>query len=94
MARVFNRIKLLDITTVSLGIYFDQDVEAVVGRLLGEQLEDGGWSCEAENGSLRSSFATTINMLDEEGVPELLLILGNPGFGSHRCSWLRYLESD
>ncbi len=30
--------------TVPLGIYFDQDVEAVVGRLLGEQLEDGGWN--------------------------------------------------
>jgi len=27
--------------TVSLGIYFDQGVEAVVVRLLGEQLEDG-----------------------------------------------------
>ena len=50
--------------TVSLGIYFDQDVEAVVVRLLGEQLEDGGWNCEAENGSIRSSFATTINVLE------------------------------
>jgi hypothetical protein len=47
-----------------LGIYFDQDVEAVVVRLLGEQLEDGGWNCEAENGSVRSSFATTINVLE------------------------------
>ena len=26
-------------------------------RLLGEQLADGGWNCEAENGSVRSSFA-------------------------------------
>ena len=49
---------------VSLGSYFDQDVEAVVARLLGEQLEDGGWNCEAENGSVRSSFATTINVLE------------------------------
>jgi hypothetical protein len=50
--------------TVTLGIYFDQDVNGVVDRLLGEQLEDGGWNCEAENGSVRSSFATTINVLE------------------------------
>jgi hypothetical protein len=29
-----------------------------------EQLEDGGWNCEAENGSVRSSFDTTINVLE------------------------------
>ena len=50
--------------TVTLGAYFDQDVDGVVARLLGEQLEDGGWNCEAENGSVRSSFATTINVLE------------------------------
>src|SRR5437016_9846098 len=50
--------------TVTLGTYFDQDVDGVVHRLLGEQLEDGGWNCEAENGSVRSSFATTINVLE------------------------------
>lgn len=49
---------------VLLGVYFEQDVDAVAGRLLGEQLEDGGWNCEAENGSTRSSFATTINVLE------------------------------
>ncbi len=50
--------------TVTLGTYFGQDVNGVVARLLGEQLEDGGWNCEAENGSVRSSFATTINVLE------------------------------
>ncbi len=50
--------------TVTLGVYFDQEVDGVVTRLLGEQLEDGGWNCEAENGSTRSSFATTINVLE------------------------------
>ena len=50
--------------TVTLGMYFDQDVSGVVARLLSEQLEDGGWNCEAENGSVRSSFATTINVLE------------------------------
>jgi hypothetical protein len=46
---------------VALGAYFDQDVDGVVSRLVCEQLDDGGWNCEAENGSPRSSFATTIN---------------------------------
>ena len=50
--------------TVALGVYFDQDVEGVVARLLGEQLADGGWNCEAERGSVRSSFDTTINVLE------------------------------
>jgi hypothetical protein len=50
--------------TLTLGVYFDQDVNSVVPRLLDEQLEDGGWNCEAENGSVRSSFATTINVLE------------------------------
>jgi hypothetical protein len=50
--------------TVALGTYFDQYVDDVVSRLLGEQLQDGGWNCEAENGSVRSSFATTINVLE------------------------------
>lgn len=49
---------------VALGVYFGQDVAGVVARLLAEQLEDGGWNCEAENGSVRSSFATTINVLE------------------------------
>jgi len=50
--------------TVALGAYFDQDVDGVVARLIGEQLEDGGWNCEAENGSVRSSFHTTIRVLE------------------------------
>ena len=49
---------------VSLGAYFGQDVEGVVDRLLGEQLEDGGWNCEVENGSVRGSFNTTIRVLE------------------------------
>jgi hypothetical protein len=49
---------------VALGTYFGQEVGPALDRLLGEQLEDGGWNCEAENGSVRSSFATTINVLE------------------------------
>jgi hypothetical protein len=50
--------------TVALGAYFDQDVDGVVSRLVGEQLDDGGWNCEVENGSVRSSFHTTIRVLE------------------------------
>lgn len=52
--------------TVALGAYFDQDVDGVVARLVGEQLEDSGWNCEVENGSVRtrSSFHTTIRVLE------------------------------
>jgi hypothetical protein len=46
------------------GAYFGQDVRGIVERLLGEQLADGGWNCEAENGSTRSSFNTTICVLE------------------------------
>ena len=50
--------------TVALGVYFGQDVSGIVARLLDEQLEDGGWNCDAERGSVRSSFDTTINVLE------------------------------
>ena len=50
--------------TVALGAYFGQDVEPVVTRLLGEQMSDGGWNCEQENGSTRGSFHTTIDVLE------------------------------
>ena len=46
------------------GAYFGQDVSGLITRLLGEQLADGGWNCEAENGSTRSSFNTTICVLE------------------------------
>ena len=49
---------------VALGAYFGQEVDGVVARLVGEQLEDGGWNCEVENGSVRSSFNTTIRVLE------------------------------
>ena len=46
------------------GAYFGQDVSGIIDRLLTEQLSDGGWNCEAENGSTRSSFNTTICVLE------------------------------
>jgi hypothetical protein len=49
---------------VTVGSYFGQDVSRIVERLLGEQMADGGWNCEQENGSTRGSFHTTINVLE------------------------------
>ena len=49
---------------VALGGYFGQTSDRLVDRLLGEQLTDGGWNCEAERGSVRSSFHTTICVLE------------------------------
>jgi hypothetical protein len=46
------------------GAYFRQDVSALIDRLVSEQLPDGGWNCEAERGSTRSSFNTTICVLE------------------------------
>lgn len=64
---------------VAIGSYFGQDMQAVVDRLLGEQMSDGGWNCEQENGSTRGSFHTTICVLEglleneraTDGTPEL-----------------------
>jgi hypothetical protein len=50
--------------TVADGAYFGADVSSIVDRLTGERLDDGGWNCERANGSVRSSFATTINVLE------------------------------
>jgi hypothetical protein len=49
---------------VSIGTYFGRDVIGIVERLLTEQMADGGWNCEQENGSTRGSFDTTINVLE------------------------------
>lgn len=50
--------------TLSIGAYFGEIREPLVERLLGEQLADGGWNCEAERGSVRSSFHSTICVLE------------------------------
>src|SRR4030095_14361996 len=42
----------------AVGAYFGQDVRGIVDRLLVEQLPDGGWNCEAANGSTRASVKT------------------------------------
>lgn len=49
---------------VAVGSYFGRDMGGLVERLLGEQMADGGWNCEQENGSTRGSFHTTISVLE------------------------------
>lgn len=49
----------------AVGAYFGQSAtEGVINRLLAEQLPDGGWNCEAPDASNRSSFNTTICVLE------------------------------
>ncbi len=49
--------------TLALGGYFGRPTESLARRLLGEQLDDGGWNCEAPKSS-RSSFHTTNCVLE------------------------------
>jgi hypothetical protein len=48
---------------LATGAYFGADCDRLLERLLGEQLEDGGWNCEAPP-STRSSFHSTICVLE------------------------------
>ena len=48
---------------LGIGSYFKEPNDALANQLLDEQLEDGGWNCEAPK-SLRSSFHTTICVLE------------------------------
>ena len=55
---------------LALGAYFKKPNDSLANRLLGQQLEDGGWNCEAVEPSAkrpksrRSSFHTTICVLE------------------------------
>jgi len=48
---------------LGVGAYFKEPNDALARQLLDEQLEDGGWNCEAPK-SRRSSFHTTICVLE------------------------------
>ncbi len=56
---------------LAIGSYFKEPNDALANQLLDEQLEDGGWNCEAQPfvspkrpASQRSSFHTTICVLE------------------------------
>lgn len=62
---------------LALGAYFGRPTESFARRLIGEQLDDGGWNCEAPK-SACSSFHTTICVL--EGLLEYERAVGSaPG---------------
>lgn len=48
---------------LATGAYFGEASDRLVDRLLDEQLDDGGWNCQAPS-SKRSSFHTTICVLE------------------------------
>ncbi|MEU7822798.1 hypothetical protein [Catellatospora sp. NPDC049133] len=76
--------------TLADGAYFGADVSGIAERLVGERLADGGWNCERQNGSLRSSFHSTINVL--EGLLEFERATGGtPQTRSARASGEEYL---
>ena len=75
---------------VAIGAYFGQDVRVIVDRLLTEQMTDGGWNCEQENGSTRGSFDSTLNVL--EGLLEYERATGgNPDVAAARVRGEEYL---
>ena len=49
--------------TVANGVWLGADITGIVDWFLEHQLPDGGWNCEWENGSSRSSFHSTLNSL-------------------------------
>jgi hypothetical protein len=65
------------------GGYFGQPIEGIINRLLAEQLSDGGWNCDAPERSTRSSFNTTICVLEALWEHELA------GVGTHEVTEAR-----
>jgi hypothetical protein len=75
--------------TLALGAYFGYPTESLARRLIGEQLDDRGWNCEAPK-SVRSSFHTTICVL--EGLLEYERAVGSaPEVASARRRGEEYL---
>jgi hypothetical protein len=74
----------------AVGAYFGQNIQRIMDRLLTEQLPDGGWNCEAANGSTRSSFNTTICVL-EALLEHELRVGSSPEVTAARLSGQEYL---
>jgi hypothetical protein len=49
--------------TVANGVWLGADVTGIVDWFLARQLPDGGWNCEWVDGSVRSSYHSTLNSL-------------------------------
>lgn len=75
--------------TLALGGYFGRPATDLALRLVAEQLDDGGWNCEAPK-SARSSFHTTICVL--EGLLEYERAVGDaPAVAAARRRGEEYL---
>jgi len=75
--------------TLALGAYFGHPAESLASRLVSDQLDDGGWNCEAPK-SKRSSFHTTLCVL--EGLLEYERAAGGaPEIGASRKRGEEYL---
>jgi hypothetical protein len=77
---------------LALGAWFGRPNEILARRLVGEQLDDGGWNCEAP-ASTRSSFHTTICVLEglleyERAAPAVQAV---PGIAAARRRGEEYL---
>ena len=75
--------------TLSIGAYFGRNVDGLASGLLSEQLDDGGWNCETENGATVSSFDSTICVL--EGLLEYELAGGRVAVAGARRRGEEYL---
>jgi hypothetical protein len=75
--------------TLSIGAYFGADVDGLVRVLVADQLDDGGWNCETENGATVSSFDSTICVL--EGLLEYELAAGTVPVAEARRRGEEYL---
>jgi hypothetical protein len=74
---------------LAVGACFGHPTESLARRLLAEQLDDGGWNCEAPK-SARSSFHTTICVL--EGLLEYERAVGSaPEIAASRRRGEEYL---
>jgi len=79
--------------SLALAAYFfpNDVIPPQVEWLLDEQLEDGGWNCQTVNGSTRSSFNTTISVL--EGLQEMEhAVGGDPLISKARQLGHEYLQ--
>ncbi|WP_285725891.1 prenyltransferase/squalene oxidase repeat-containing protein [Psychromicrobium xiongbiense] len=62
--------------TLSNGLWLGADVDGIVTWFLDHQLPDGGWNCAWTEGSVRSSFHSTLNALI--GLLDYQLATGDP----------------
>lgn len=49
--------------TLSNGLWLGADVDGLVDWFLAHRMSDGGWNCEWVNGSVKSSYHSTLNTL-------------------------------